>query len=74
MGAFNDWVKGSFLERAENRQVVTVGMNILYGAAVLLRANALRCQSVCVSPAVLRLPPLRPDELERRLQPTQGRS
>ena len=35
MGAFNDWVEGSFLEQPENRRVVTVALNILYGAAVL---------------------------------------
>src|SRR4029077_13940128 len=46
MGAFNEWTKGSFLERPENRRVVTVAMNILYGAAVLLRAGSLRCQGV----------------------------
>jgi PfaD family protein len=41
MAAFNEWVKGSFLESPENRQVVTVALNILYGAAVLGRARAL---------------------------------
>jgi trans-AT polyketide synthase/acyltransferase/oxidoreductase domain-containing protein len=68
MGAFNDWVKGSFLERPENRRIVTVALNILYGAAVLLRANALRCQGICVAPAVRPLPL---DELQRRLHPAQ---
>ncbi len=37
MAAFNDWVRGSFLERPENRQVATVALNILYGAG---RADA----------------------------------
>src|SRR5262249_6035389 len=55
MGAFNEWVKGSFLERPENRRVVTVAMNILYGAAVLMRANSLRCQGVPISTSVLRV-------------------
>jgi len=41
MGAFNEWVKGSFLEALEQRQVVTVAYNILFGAAVLQRANQL---------------------------------
>ena len=27
MGAFNEWTKGSFLERPENRAVVTVAKN-----------------------------------------------
>ena len=33
MGAFNEWTKGSFLERPENRRVVTVAKNLLHGAA-----------------------------------------
>jgi PfaD family protein len=44
MGAFNEWVKGSFLEQPSNRRVVTVAFNILYGAAVLLRLQTLRSQ------------------------------
>src|SRR5206468_1928774 len=33
MAAFNEWVRGSCLEPTENRRVVTVALNILYGAA-----------------------------------------
>jgi len=44
MGAFNQWVKGSFLEKPENRKTVTVAMNLLYGAAVVTRVNWLRFQ------------------------------
>ena len=46
MGAFNGWVRGSFLEEPENRSVVTVAVNILEGAALLTRVNALRSQGV----------------------------
>ena len=60
MGAFNEWVKGSFLDRPENRRVVTVAMNILYGAAVLLRAAVLRCQGVRLPPSFPRVAPLEP--------------
>ena len=42
MGAFNEWVKGSFLEPLENRKTVTVAMNLLYGAAVISRLNSLK--------------------------------
>ena len=31
IGAFNEWVKGSFLEQPENRRVVTVALNLLLG-------------------------------------------
>lgn len=46
LGAFNGWVKGSFLEKPENRKTVTVAMNLLVGAAVVTRANWLRCQGI----------------------------
>ncbi len=44
MGAFNQWVKGSFLEKSENRRTVTIAMNLLYGAAVVTRVNWLKHQ------------------------------
>jgi len=44
MGAFNEWVRGSFMESPAQRQVVTVAYNILFGAAVMLRANQLKLQ------------------------------
>jgi len=44
MGAFNEWSKGSFLDAAEQRQVVTVAMNILFGAAVLMRLRQFELQ------------------------------
>ncbi len=68
MGAFNEWARGSFLERPEDRRVVTVALNILYGAAVLLRAAALRCQGVRLPPGVPRVAPLELTELEDRLR------
>ena len=46
MGAFNEWVRGSFLESWEGRRVVSVAHNMLHGAAVMTRANALRSQGV----------------------------
>ena len=32
MGAFNEWARGSFLEQPRNRRVVTLALNLLYGA------------------------------------------
>ncbi|MCP4690201.1 MAG: PfaD family polyunsaturated fatty acid/polyketide biosynthesis protein [Desulfobacterales bacterium] len=46
IGAFNQWVKGSFLEAPENRAAVTVAMNLLLGAAVMTRCNWLLAQGV----------------------------
>jgi trans-AT polyketide synthase, acyltransferase and oxidoreductase domains len=48
MGAFNEWTKGSFLEAPRNRRVVTVALNILYGAAVLSRLQFLRAQGIAL--------------------------
>jgi PfaD family protein len=64
MGAFNEWAKGSFLERAPERRVVPVALNILTGAAVLTRASVLRAQGVPASP---RFAPRPQHELEELL-------
>ena len=66
MAAFNDWVRGSFLEQPENRRVATVALNILYGAAVLTRARILSAQGVRLPPGVPRLTPLDGIEIENR--------
>ncbi len=50
MGAFNLWVKGSFLEPLENRSVVQIALNLMEGAAVITRAQQLRSLGVAVSP------------------------
>ena len=66
MAAFNDWVRGSFLESPENRRVATVSLNILYGAAVLTRARILNAQGVSIAPGIPRLSPLESIEIENR--------
>ena len=57
MGAFNEWARGSFLESAERRDVVTLGMNLLVGAAALARAGWLRAQGVPLPRAARRFAP-----------------
>lgn len=49
MGAFNDWVKGTFLEAPQNRQVVQIALNLLEGAAICTRAQQLRSYGVPLS-------------------------
>ena len=44
MGAFNDWVKGSYLEGPANRRAADVGQHIMEGAAYLYRIQALQLQ------------------------------
>jgi trans-AT polyketide synthase/acyltransferase/oxidoreductase domain-containing protein len=58
MGAFNEWVRGSFLEAPENRKTVTVAMNLLYGAAVMARINSLKSQGIQPPPTMGWLPPI----------------
>jgi trans-AT polyketide synthase/acyltransferase/oxidoreductase domain-containing protein len=57
MGAFNEWAKGSFLERPENRRVVTVAKNLLHGAAVVTRINMAAVQGVALPSDVARVGP-----------------
>ena len=46
MGAFNAWVRDSFLEPAAHRRTAVVAENLLLGAAVVTRLGLLRCQKV----------------------------
>ena len=48
MGAFNTWVKGSYLEKVENRTVSDIALNLLEGAAVVTRAQQFRSYGVPV--------------------------
>lgn len=66
MAAFNDWVKGSFLEPPEDRRVTTVALNILHGAASLLRARMLAVQGVELAAGLPRLSPRQRGDIEKR--------
>ena len=67
MAAFNAWVQGSCLEAWDNRRVVPVALNILYGAAVLGRARCLRQQGVELPLERLDLSAKHPADLEEYL-------
>ncbi len=56
IGAFNQWTKDSFLESAENRNVVVVGLNILLGAAIILRRQSLQQQGIRFPGVSARIP------------------
>jgi PfaD family protein len=51
MGAFNSWVRGSFLEKPEARTAVQVARNLMEGAAAVTRAQQLRASGLAVPPA-----------------------
>ena len=48
MGAFNEWVRGSFLEPVETRTVRQIALNLLEGAATVTRAGQLRAAGVAM--------------------------
>jgi trans-AT polyketide synthase, acyltransferase and oxidoreductase domains len=50
MGAFNAWVKGTFLEDPAERTTVQIALNLLEGAVVVARANQLRGFGVAIPP------------------------
>jgi len=52
MGAFNAWVKGSYLADVNNRKVADVARHILTGAAFAYRVQGLRIQGVQFPPAL----------------------
>ncbi len=63
MGAFNEWVHGTFLQAQEERRVLTVSLNILVGAAVMNRLNIVRQQGLEIPAEWLSWQPLREEEL-----------
>ena len=68
MGAFNEWAKGSFLEEPRNRAVTTLAFNLLYGACVVLRRQAIRQCGIHLGDECFDERPLARDEIERRLR------
>ncbi|MBI4676668.1 MAG: PfaD family polyunsaturated fatty acid/polyketide biosynthesis protein [Elusimicrobia bacterium] len=68
MGAFNEWARGSFLERRSERKAATVALNILVGAAVLWRLDAARRQGAALPPELFRFTPMTSPELEACLE------
>lgn len=58
MGAFNEWVRGTYLEKPENRSVVDVALHILTGAAYLQRVRLLNAYGIQTPPELERYQPL----------------
>jgi trans-AT polyketide synthase/acyltransferase/oxidoreductase domain-containing protein len=67
MGAFNEWVAGSFLEPVAARRAVNVAHNILYGAALVARLNLLARQGVALAAGAVPVRPLEDAELEKAM-------
>ena len=64
MGAFNEWTKGSCLERAADRSIAHVAYNILHGCSLHLRFQALKQQGIQVDPELAATKPLAWDEIK----------
>ncbi|MBL8215385.1 MAG: PfaD family polyunsaturated fatty acid/polyketide biosynthesis protein [Bryobacterales bacterium] len=57
MGAFNAWVKDSFLAAPANRNVAQIGLNLLEGAAVITRAQQARSYGIALPESAFSFPP-----------------
>ena len=63
MGAFNQWAKGSFLDKPENRHVADLAQNLLFGACVCTRGAWLRAQYNDIPMTALQFRPMEPHRL-----------
>jgi PfaD family protein len=59
IGSFNDWVQGSVLADHRTRGVTQIGLNIIEGAAVAIRAQQARTHGIDVAASLFNLPPRR---------------
>ena len=69
MGAFNEWTRGTWLEKPENRRVVAVARNLMYGAAVQSRLQQLRAQGIHLPAGVTDWHPMESDALRETFDP-----
>ncbi|MDA7745734.1 PfaD family polyunsaturated fatty acid/polyketide biosynthesis protein [Psychromonas sp.] len=53
LGAFNSWVKNSYLADFDQRKAVDVALHLLTGAAYLVRVNQLKYQGVSIDSGLL---------------------
>ncbi len=68
MGAFNEWVKGTYLEDPKYRTVSAVAMNLLYGACVVIRRQSLAVQGVHLPANCFPSEPLSLEQIEAKLR------
>ncbi|HOW07831.1 MAG TPA: 2-nitropropane dioxygenase, partial [Flexilinea sp.] len=60
LGAFNDWARGTYLEKPNNRRVADVSLHLLTGAAYLYRIRLLESQGIRFSSELRDYLPLQP--------------
>ncbi len=73
MGAFNEWTKNTFLEDIARRSAPVIALNLLLGAAMLLRLETLRAQNIPIRKDVQLALPVEtfPDFMRTRLSETR---
>lgn len=64
MGAFNDWVRGTYLAAPENRHVVDVALHLLSGAAYYTRLRQISAFGIKTTTALENYTPACPHPLE----------
>ncbi|MEK6194260.1 MAG: PfaD family polyunsaturated fatty acid/polyketide biosynthesis protein, partial [Deltaproteobacteria bacterium] len=67
IGAFNAWVKGTFLENTGNRRTVVIAGNLLMGAATLIRSIQLMQQGIHLPAKACHYIPKPLEEIEKPL-------
>ncbi|MCP4673432.1 MAG: PfaD family polyunsaturated fatty acid/polyketide biosynthesis protein [Desulfobacula sp.] len=63
IGAFNLWVKNSFLESHENRETAEIALNLLFGACISIRASILKTQGIKASKNFDEFKPMKKQEI-----------
>ena len=63
MGAFNQWVKGSFLQDHDKRYAAEIALNLLTGACVCSRAAFLRAQGLTLPGNAGRFSPMKKEDI-----------
>ena len=63
IGAFNQWVKGSFLESHENRKTAEIALNLLFGACISTRTSILMTQGIKVPAGSGEFHPMKKQEI-----------
>ncbi len=56
-GAYNEWVRGTEYEQAENRSVVSIAHKLLSGAAILVRLQTLKQAGIAIAPELESIKP-----------------
>jgi trans-AT polyketide synthase/acyltransferase/oxidoreductase domain-containing protein len=68
MAAFNDWVRGSSLDPLDQRQAGVVGLNLMFGSAVLHRIRILEFQGQASGAWASLVKPLTEADLRRHVE------